>query len=516
MEKFPQENFEQAPGHKVEIETQYQEFVPEEFKDNPLGYFESKGINIKSGEIQHDKAGKVKEDPTAVKDLPVWSRADGETLEIVGKRVNVEKSQVGKSGDPFYEYKIMEIAQEFALPAPRPVAKAEQDDRHLIVMKKVEGIRWTERDMRLIHESNLTEKDKQDLLKQAEEKMRKLEKKFSSIGLSRTWKMKDMIADVAIEDKMVMSITPTDWERTKIDQTKLAEAREKISEAVLKLREQLKESIAIHSHDSDLTVDICLDRMLDNGDNGKDYIELASYMDAMTPHLDTIYKSHVYPTFFLDAFDDWVRGKDIFANEKSVSSYAWNHTLRSKEKIEDQSIRMKQRFDHALAADESEINAGVYREELEPQVSDAVFLLRKKGYDTFQSGFDDLADGSQFFDFNLEGDVHDAEILKALFEEGSIPESLKKESINVEVKTFKDRLTVKFIPDNALMPLDQWKKIFDLVATLVPDRGHVAPPPTRLGSYETFTERQNKIKQKQKTYLGSGMEYDGEKVIERQ
>jgi hypothetical protein len=38
-------------------------------------------------------------------------------------------------------------------------------------------------------------------------------------------------------------------------------------------------------------------------------------------------------------------------------------------------------------ASEEELRAGVYKEGLEPQVRDAVFALRRKGYATFESGF---------------------------------------------------------------------------------------------------------------------------------
>lgn len=38
-------------------------------------------------------------------------------------------------------------------------------------------------------------------------------------------------------------------------------------------------------------------------------------------------------------------------------------------------------------ADDDEYRLGAYREEIEPQVRDAVFALHKKGYETFESGY---------------------------------------------------------------------------------------------------------------------------------
>lgn len=220
---------ENPPRPNIEIETGFQSFVPEDFQADPIKYFEEKGINIKSGEIQTNEEGKVKEDPTAVKELPVWTNSEGQKLSIVAKRVNVEKSQVGETGDPFHEYKIMEIAKEFDLPAPKPIAKVEQSKNHLIIMEKVPGIRWVEKDMEILNRAGLSEEDKRSLIAQAEKLMSDLEARFSEIGLIRKWKLKDMIFDIDLEAKLVRAITPTDWERTKINQLKLSEARAKRS-----------------------------------------------------------------------------------------------------------------------------------------------------------------------------------------------------------------------------------------------------------------------------------------------
>ena len=216
---------ENTPQPKIEVEAGFEKFVPNEFSTDPFCYFETHGRNIKSGEVEHDEEGLVKEDPTATKDLPVWKDLSGKELRVVGKKVNTVKSQVGKSGDPFYEYSIMEIAKEFDLPAPTPIAKAEHDDQHLIVMENVEGIRWTDEGMKPIHEANLTEEEKKVMLTQAQELMDNLQERFDAIGLVRKWKLKDMIFDVDIPNRKVLGITPTDWERTKIDSDILTRAR---------------------------------------------------------------------------------------------------------------------------------------------------------------------------------------------------------------------------------------------------------------------------------------------------
>ncbi len=224
------ESNKNTPSAKIETKPIFEEFIPKDFKENPLDYFEKYGVNIKSGEIQRNEEGIIKEDPTAVKILPTWINSKHEELKVVAKKVNSIKSQVGKSNNPFYEYEIMEIAEEFNLPAPKPIAKIEQDGTHLILMKMVAGITWTENGMKKsIHESNLTVVEKEHLLNQAQEMMSDLQRRFEEIGLIRKWKLKDMIFDVDLENKIVKSITPTDWERTEINLEKLENARKNFS-----------------------------------------------------------------------------------------------------------------------------------------------------------------------------------------------------------------------------------------------------------------------------------------------
>ena len=223
-------NFDIPPQPEVNAESDFQDFIPEEFLANPLEYFEKYGRNIKSGEILYDSEGKVKEDPTAVKDLPVWRNQRNEELHTVGKKVNLTKGKVGESGDPFYEYTIMEIAKEFGLPAPIPVAKITHNNEHLVIMKKIEGIRWTDDGMKPIRDSNLTAEDKQNLIAQAEALMFDLQQKYEGIGLHRNWKLKDMVFNVDIPNRKVISVIPTDWERTKIDTKKLTIARQERQE----------------------------------------------------------------------------------------------------------------------------------------------------------------------------------------------------------------------------------------------------------------------------------------------
>lgn len=221
---------ESVPKTKVEVESAFNGFVPEEFRSSPIKYFEEKGINIKSGEIKRDETGRVREDPTAVKDFPVWRNSEGSELYTVGKRVNTEEAKVGLSGDPFYEYKIMEIAQELGLPAPRPVAKAQEAGGHLIVMERVNGVRWSDRDSLRLNEKGYSAEDIEQLKQQAQTMTEELGQRFEEAGIIRKWHVKDMIFDLDVEGKRIKAITPTDWERTTIDEERLAKARTEMAD----------------------------------------------------------------------------------------------------------------------------------------------------------------------------------------------------------------------------------------------------------------------------------------------
>jgi hypothetical protein len=219
MEKFPdtQNNTqEDAPKPKGEGAPEFAAFVPQEFLDDPAGYFEREGKNIKVGEIKYDQTGRVREDPTAVKDLPVWRNTEGVEIQSVGRRVNIAKGAVGESDDPFYEYKILERLAQMGLTAAKPIAKAEQSGTHIIVMERIPGIRWSEKDSLNLKEKGYSDEKIAALMSEAEQKMSDLKTQFDEAGVIRSWKLKDMVFEVDIENKKITSMVPTDWERTKI------------------------------------------------------------------------------------------------------------------------------------------------------------------------------------------------------------------------------------------------------------------------------------------------------------
>jgi hypothetical protein len=219
MENFPNplnNSQESTPTPKVEVKPEFRAFVPQEFLDDPAGYFEREGVNIKTGEIKIDETGRVRKDPTAVKDLPTWRNAEGLEIQTVGRRVNASKGAVGESGDPFHEYTILERLAQMELPAAKPIAKAEQAGIHIIVMERIPGLRWSDKESLNLKEKGYSDEDIASLISEAEQKMNELKTRFDEAGVIRSWKLKDMVFQVDIENKSIISIVPTDWERTTI------------------------------------------------------------------------------------------------------------------------------------------------------------------------------------------------------------------------------------------------------------------------------------------------------------
>jgi hypothetical protein len=198
---------------RIDIEPGYEAFVPEEFRSDPFGYFESKGANIKPGEIKHDESGRVREDPTAVKDLPDWEN-EGSVISVVGKRVDAAKGKVGESGNPFYEYDIIKKVREAGLPGPKPVLRAKAGDKHLFIMEKVNGFRWTDRSK--FGDLGLSKEDAGRLMQEAEEMMEQLKARFDQAGFMRNWKLKDMVFQIDPQTRALIGIVPVDFERTKL------------------------------------------------------------------------------------------------------------------------------------------------------------------------------------------------------------------------------------------------------------------------------------------------------------
>ncbi len=160
--------------------------------------------------------GKTKEDPTAVKDLPIWKNKEGKEIQVVGRKVNTLKGKVGESGDPFYEYEILKKLAEMELPAAKPIGTIKQNGDYFILTERIPRLRWSEKDNLHLKEKGYSDEDITSLMAQAEQKMDELKVRFDQAGVIRSWKLKDMVFEIDFQNKKITSMVPTDWERTKI------------------------------------------------------------------------------------------------------------------------------------------------------------------------------------------------------------------------------------------------------------------------------------------------------------
>lgn len=53
-------------------------------------------------------------------------------------------------------------------------------------------------------------------MSEAQQKMDELKARFDTAGVIREWKLKDMVIEVDVPNKKILSVVPTDWERTRI------------------------------------------------------------------------------------------------------------------------------------------------------------------------------------------------------------------------------------------------------------------------------------------------------------
>lgn len=113
---------------------------------------------------------------------------------------------------------------------------------------------------------------------------------------------------------------------------------------------------------------------------------------------------------------------------------------------------------------EEELRMGIFREDLEYPVRDALFVINRKGYKTIMSGFDGLAPNRQFITGSFE---IDHETVSKLVERGVhviLPDLRKRVGVT----------EISFYP--TALDMNAIKKKWDEVADLLPDLGHRSPP----------------------------------------
>jgi hypothetical protein len=196
----------------------------------------------------------------------------------------------------------------------------------------------------------------------------------------------------------------------------------------------------------------------------------------------------------------------LFENPEAVDRLIYQYELR-KESVARSNADLGNRFMANPYASEEELRAGVYKEALEPQVREAIFTLRKKGYDTFESGFHDLAVGDQYIGFKKDSN----EPLKIDTE--ALNERLRRKGIDAKFYEEDDRYTLS-LNSGADLSLEEWGRIWAEVADAIPAREDKSIPlPT---GAETFAEQQRKLRAGEDVYLGGDYFFRGGKVVKEE
>lgn len=145
---------------------------------------------------------------------------------------------------------------------------------------------------------------------------------------------------------------------------------------------------------------------------------------------------------------------------------------------EESGQRLEERKQKNSVATAEELSMGAYKESIEPQVLNAVLNLRKKGYDTYISGF--WGPDSQKIGFKenpLESFQLPAGLIKK-FQARGVKIKIKPDAISFDCDSY--------------LKIEELKEIWDEIEQAVPDLGKPAPE-CNISAAKTFREKQKEI-----------------------
>lgn len=200
---------ENHQSYSILIEQGFEDRLPSDFLSDPFAYVAQHGVQVKEGEPTIDDNQVVREDPTAVLDLPL-----GDT-QVVVKRVNSQKGEIKKRDNVYHEYEVMLEVIKRGLKTAQPIAYIDGGTQQMFLMEALPGTRWIKQTKRLLKkEHGYSDEDLAFISYQIQEKATEMEKIYAEQGVFRNrWKEQDMIIDLDVERKRVLGITPIDWER---------------------------------------------------------------------------------------------------------------------------------------------------------------------------------------------------------------------------------------------------------------------------------------------------------------
>ncbi|MCF7865800.1 MAG: hypothetical protein K9M11_04865 [Candidatus Pacebacteria bacterium] len=148
--------------------------------------------------------------------------------------------------------------------------------------------------------------------------------------------------------------------------------------------------------------------------------------------------------------------------------------------------RAKERKEQRPLATEEEYQMGIYSEQLESQVREAVLNLFLKGYKTFESGFVESDLRSQYVGmYNLTVEIP-----------YSVSEALGELGFTVESKKMEDRTKIFIRPTkDEPVRLEEWKNVWNTFADLMPVPNNEDLSGSKIyNQHSEFRQRQDKLK----------------------
>lgn len=139
---------------------------------------------------------------------------------------------------------------------------------------------------------------------------------------------------------------------------------------------------------------------------------------------------------------------------------------------------------------DEELNAGVARSELESQVADAVFVLRRKGFNTFESGFGSSYGclGEQIIGFTLEKEqtIVIPDFLREYLQNKGFVVDVDSFTVP-DVENYEVQLNIRPTPFR-FVELSEWKEIWDFVAESIPPISSDQVRPADLPVHQEFRD----------------------------